>query len=206
MNLMVYALDGRVIGEIAISESIFCLEPRRDLLQRVVSWQLACRQRGTHQSQSRADVSCTGSKMYKQKGTGRARHSSSSVPQFRGGGKAHGPVSRSHAYTIPKKVRALALRHALSVKMQMKKLMILDAFTLSEPKTRLLVNFFIGLRLKNALMIGAREIDLNFRRAVSNIPTIDTLPVQGVNVYDILRRDNLVISRGALELLEERLK
>jgi len=206
MDLVINTFDGKEAGKLKLSREIFGLDSREDLLQRVVRWQLVRRQQGTHQSQSRADVSRTGAKMYKQKGTGRARHSSARAPQFRGGGKAHGPVSRGRAYDLPKKVRALGLRHALSVKMKAKDLIIVDELSVREGKTKALVIGFAKLGLENALLIGGKEIDVSFSHAASNIPNVDVLPVQGINVYDILRRGKLVLSKAAVEALEERFK
>jgi large subunit ribosomal protein L4 len=144
--------------------------------------------------------------MYKQKGTGRARHSSARVPQFRGGGKAHGPVVRDHSHDLPKKVRALGLKHALSAKAKASSLIVVDDLSVKDAKTKALVSSFAALGLSNALMIGGAELDGNFRRAASNIPNIDVLPVQGINVHDILRRGTLVLSKAAVEALEERFK
>jgi large subunit ribosomal protein L4 len=144
--------------------------------------------------------------MYKQKGTGRARHSSARVPQFRGGGKAHGPVVRDHSHDLPKKVRALGLKHALSAKAKSSSLIVVDDLSAKDAKTKALAASFASLGLSNALMIGGAEVDQNFRRAASNIPNIDVLPVQGINVHDILRRGTLVLSKAAVEALEERFK
>jgi large subunit ribosomal protein L4 len=144
--------------------------------------------------------------MYKQKGTGRARHHSARAPQFRGGGKAHGPVVRSHAHDLPKKIRALALRHALSAKVKAEELIIVDNLTATEAKTKSVAGVLAGLGLTNALFIGGAELDNNFKLATQNIPNIDVLPVQGINVYDILRRNKLVLSKAAVEALEERFK
>ena len=206
MDLTITTLEGKDAGKVQLSEEIFGLEPRDDILQRVVLWQLARRQQGTHQTLTRGEVARTGAKMYKQKGTGRARHHSARAPQFRGGGKAHGPVSRSHEHDLPKKVRALALRHALSAKVKASDLIIIDDLAAAEAKTKLLVSQFANLGLENALLIGGAEIDANFKLAASNIPNIDVLPVQGINVYDILRRGKLVLSKAAVEALEERFK
>lgn len=206
MDLTIKTFEGAEAGKLNVSDLIFGLDPREDILQRVVRWQLARRQQGTHQSQTRADVTRTGAKMYKQKGTGRARHSSARVPQFRGGGKAHGPVVRSHAHELPKKVRALGLRHALSAKLKSDNLIVVDELNLKEAKTKLLTASFAKLGLKDALLIGGSELDVNFSRAASNIANVDVLPVQGINVYDILRRSKLVLSRAAVEALEERFK
>lgn len=206
MDLTIKTFEGAEAGKLNVSDLIFGLDPREDILQRVVRWQLARRQQGTHQSQTRADVTRTGAKMYKQKGTGRARHSSARVPQFRGGGKAHGPVVRSHAHELPKKVRALGLRHALSAKLKSDNLIVVDELNLKDAKTKLLAASFAKLGLKDALLIGGRELDVKFSRAASNIANVDVLPVQGINVYDILRRSKLVLSRAAVEALEERFK
>ena len=206
MDLTVKTLAGEDAGKLSLNESIFGLEPREDILSRVVRWQLAKRQQGTHQAKGRAEIARTGAKMYKQKGTGRARHSSARAPQFRGGGKAHGPVSRSHEHDLPKKVRALGLKHALSAKLKSEKLIVIDDLVSQDPKTKALLNSFAGLGLTNALVIGGAELDQNFSRAASNIPNIDVLPIQGINVYDIMRRGTLVLSKAAVEALEERFK
>jgi len=206
MDLKITTLDGKDAGKVKVSDEIFGLDPRDDILQRMVRWQLAKKQQGTHQSQSRSDVSRTGAKMYKQKGTGRARHSSGRAPQFRGGGKAHGPVARSHEHDLPKKVRALALRHALSAKAKASDIIVVDDFASKDGKTKALTEQFAKLGLVNALMIGGAEIDEKFRNAASNIAHIDVLPIQGINVYDILRRGKLVLSKAAVEALEERFK
>jgi large subunit ribosomal protein L4 len=205
MDLKITTLGGEDAGKVKVSQEIFGLDPREDILQRVVRWQLAKKQ-GTHHAQTRAEVARTGAKMYKQKGTGRARHHSARAPQFRGGGKAHGPVVRSHAHDLHKKVRALGLKHALSAKAKASSLIVVDELTLTEAKTKALIANFAKLGLTNALMIGGAELDQNFKRAASNIPNIDVLPVQGINVYDILRRGTLVLSKAAVEALEERFK
>ncbi|APY14650.1 50S ribosomal protein L4 [Brucella sp. 10RB9212] len=206
MDLTIITLEGKDAGKVKLNEEIFGLDPRDDILQRVVRWQLARRQQGSHKAQGRGDVSRTGSKMYKQKGTGRARHHSARAPQFRGGGQAHGPVVRNHDHDLPKKVRALGLRHALSAKAKASDLIIIDDLASADAKTKQLVSQFAKLGLENALLIGGAEIDANFQRAASNIPNIDVLPVQAINVYDILRRGKLVLSKAAVEALEERFK
>ncbi|AYD00766.1 50S ribosomal protein L4 [Neorhizobium sp. NCHU2750] len=206
MEFNVKTLEGKDAGKVSLSDAIFGLDPREDILARMVRYQLAKKQQGTHQSLTRGEVSRTGSKMYKQKGTGRARHHSARAPQFRGGAKAHGPVSRSHAFDLPKKVRALALRHALSAKLKSEDLIVIDDLVSAEAKTKALVGTFASLGLTNALVIGGAEIDSNFKLAAQNIPNIDVLPVQGINVYDILRRGKLVLSKAAVEALEERFK
>ncbi|MBW8284764.1 MAG: 50S ribosomal protein L4 [Rhizobium sp.] len=206
MELNVTTLEGKDAGKVSLSDAIFGLDPREDILARMIRYQLANKRQGTHKTKTRAEVSRTGAKMYKQKGTGRARHHSARAPQFRGGGKAHGPVVRSHAHDLPKKVRALALRHALSAKLKSEDLIIVDQLTTAEAKTKALVGNFATLGLTNALVIGGAEIDSNFKLAAANIPNIDVLPVQGINVYDILRRGKLVLSKAAVEALEERFK
>lgn len=206
MDLKITTLAGKDAGKLQVSDEIFGLEPREDILQRVVRWQLAKRQQGTHKAKGRSEIARTGAKMYRQKGTGRARHSSARAPQFRGGGKAHGPVPRSHAHDLPKKVRALGLKHALSAKAKTDSLIVIDELALKEAKTKALHDSFAKLGLSNALVIGGAEVDQNFRRAAANIPNIDVLPVQGINVYDILRRGTLVLSKAAVEALEERFK
>ena len=206
MDLNVTTLEGKEAGKVSLSDAIFGLDPREDILARIVRWQLAKRQQGTHKALNRSEVARTGAKMYRQKGTGRARHSSARVPQFRGGGKAHGPVVRSHEHDLPKKVRALGLRHALSAKARSQDLIVVDELAASEAKSKLLSGSLNRLGLSNALFIGGAELDGNFRLAAKNIPNIDVLPVQGINVYDILRRGKLVLSKAAIEALEERFK
>ncbi|WP_102958524.1 50S ribosomal protein L4 [Mangrovicella endophytica] len=206
MDITIKSLDGTEAGTVSLKDEIYGLEPREDILQRMVRWQLAKRQQGTHQSLGRADVARTGAKLYRQKGTGRARHGSARAPQFRGGGKAHGPVARSHDHDLPKKVRALALRHALSAKARTDSIIVIDDLTSTETKTKALAERFAGLGLTNALIIGGAEVDQNFSRSARNIAHIDVLPVQGINVYDILRRQTLVLSKAAVEALEERFK
>ena len=206
MELEVKTLDGASAGSITVSDEIFGLEPRADILQRIVRWQLSKRQAGTHKAKIRSEVNRTGRKMYKQKGTGRARHGDQSAPQFRGGGKAFGPVVRSHAHDLPKKVRALGLKHALSAKAKASTLIVVDEATAAEPKTKALRERLSALGLDRVLIIAGNEVDTNFQLAARNIPNLDVLPVQGINVYDILRRDTLVLTREAVERLEERFK
>ncbi|MDR6758418.1 large subunit ribosomal protein L4 [Mycoplana sp. BE70] len=206
MDLKVTTLEGKDAGKVSLSDAIFGLEPREDIIARVVRWQLAKKQQGTHKTKGRAEVSRTGAKMYKQKGTGRARHHSARAPQFRGGGRAHGPVVRSHEHDLPKKVRALGLRHALSAKLKAEDIIIIDDLVAAEAKTKALAGSFASLGLTNALFIGGAELDNNFKLAAQNIPNVDVLPIQGINVYDILRRGKLVLSKAAVEALEERFK
>ena len=206
MDITIKSLDGSDAGQVTLADEIFGLEPREDILQRMVRWQLAKRQQGTHETLGRAEIARTGAKLYRQKGTGRARHGSARAPQFRGGGKAHGPVSRSHAHDLPKKFRALALKHALSAKAKSGGIIVVDELKSDEAKTKATVKRFADLGLSNALIIGGAELDENFSRSARNIPHIDVLPVQGINVYDILRRQTLVLSKAAVEALEERFK
>ncbi len=206
MDIEVTTLAGKSAGKLKVSDEIFGLDPREDILQRVVRWQLAKKQQGTNKAKGRAEVSLTGAKMYRQKGTGRARHHSARAPQFRGGGKAHGPVARDHSTDLPKKVRALGLKHALSAKAKASELIIVDDLAAKDAKTKALIGQLSKLGVDNALMIGGAEVDSNFRLAASNIPQVDVLPIQGINVYDILRRGKLVLSKAAVEALEERFK
>ncbi len=206
MEIQITTLDGKSAGKVALSDAVFGLDPREDILHRVVRWQLSKRQQGTHKTKGRSEISRTGAKMYRQKGTGRARHHSARAPQFRGGGKAHGPVVRDHNTELPKKVRALGLKHALSAKAKTSDLIVIDDLTAKDAKTKALVGQLAKLGLDNVLMIGGAELDQNFRQAASNIPQVDVLPVQGINVYDILRRGKLVLTKAAVEALEERFK
>jgi len=206
MKLDITTLEGGSAGSVELSDAIFGLEPRADLLARMVRYQLAKRRAGTHKTKGRSEIDRTRKKIYKQKGTGGARHGAASAPQFRGGGKAFGPVVRDHAHDLPKKVRALALRHALSAKAKDAGLIIIDDVKLNEPKTKLLLGHFGKLDLSSALVIGGAEIDTNFGLAARSIPNVDVLPVQGINVYDILRRDKLVLTCAAVDALEARFK
>jgi large subunit ribosomal protein L4 len=206
MELKITNLDGEAKGSVSLSDDIFGLEPRQDLIQRCILWQLAKRRAGTHKVKGRAEIWRTGKKMYKQKGTGGARHGSARVPQFRGGGRAFGPVVRSHATDLPKKIRALALRHALSAKAKDGSLIVIDKAALEAAKTKALVAHFSGLGVTNALIIDGAELNTSFATAARNIPNIDVLPIQGINVYDILRREKLVLTKAALDALEARFK
>jgi large subunit ribosomal protein L4 len=206
MKIDITTLNGGQGGSVELDDAIFGLEPRADILQRCVRWQLAKRRAGTHKTKGRSEIDRTTKKLYKQKGTGNARHGAASAPQFRGGGRAFGPVVRSHAHDLPKKVRALALKHALSAKARGDALIVVDDVKLGEAKTKALRDTFGKLGLANALIIAGNEVDENFGRAARNLPNIDVLPVQGINVYDILRRDKLVLSRAAVDALEARFK
>jgi large subunit ribosomal protein L4 len=204
MELKVTSLDGKAAGSVTLKDEIFGLEPRTDIIQRCVVWQLAKRQRGTHAVKNRADIARTGKKMYKQKGTGSARHGSARVNLFRGGGRSFGPVVRSHAIDLPKKVRALALRHVLSAKAKDGGIVVLDKASVKDAKTKELKLRFEKLGLDNALIVDGKELEAGFCLAARNIPNIDVLPIQGINVYDILRRTKLVLTKAALDALEAR--
>jgi large subunit ribosomal protein L4 len=205
MKIDVITLDGGAGEALDLRDDIFGIdEIRTDILQRCVTWQLAKRRAGTHKIQVRNEVSRTGKKMYKQKGTGGARHGSRRAAQFVGGAKAHGPVVRSHAFDLPKKVRAMALRHALSSKAKAGALMVLEDATLSDPKTAALRGRFDTLGVKNALVIAGPAVDANFKLAARNIPNLDVLPDAGLNVYDILRRETLILTRAAVQAIEAR--
>ena len=206
MKFDVTSIDGSAAGSLELSDAIFGLEPRADLIARMVRWQLAKRQAGTHKTLGRSEINRTGNKMYKQKGTGGARHGSARVPQFRGGGRAMGPIARSHAHDLPKKVRALALKHALSAKVRDGGLVVWESAQIEEAKTRTLRASFEKAALKSALIIDGAEPEAKFRVAARNLPGIDVLPVQGANVYDIMRRKKLVLTRAAVEALEARFK
>ncbi|ATQ68255.1 MULTISPECIES: 50S ribosomal protein L4 [Methylosinus] len=206
MQIGVTSYDGQEAGSIELADEIFGLEPRTDLIFRMIRWQLAKRRAGTHAVKNRADIARTGKKMYKQKGTGGARHGSRRVPQFIGGGRAFGPVVRSHEHDLPKKVRALALKHALSAKAKDGAIIVWENASLDAPKTKMLKAGFDKTGLTSALIIDGAEPQVNFALAARNLPKIDVLPVTGVNVYDILRRDKLVLTRAAVDALEARLK
>jgi large subunit ribosomal protein L4 len=206
MKLDVTTFEGASAGSVELSDEIFGLDPRQDLIQRYVLWQLARRQAGTHKSKGRAEIWRTGKKLVKQKGSGGARHGSARAPQFRGGGKAFGPVVRSHEHELPKKVRALALRHALSAKAKDGAILVVENANVAEAKTKTLKASFAKIGLGNALIVDGAEVNENFALAARNIPNIDVLPIQGINVYDILRREKLVLTKAAVDALEARFK
>jgi large subunit ribosomal protein L4 len=206
MKLQVLTLDNKAAGDIELNDDVFGIEEiRGDILQRCVTWQLAKRRSGNHKVQTRNENSRTGKKMYKQKGTGGARHGSRRAPQFVGGSRAHGPVVRSHEFSLPKKIRALAMRHALSSKAKSGDLIVLDAATVDSPKTAALLERFTGLGWSNALIIAGAEVDNNLKLAARNIPQVDVLPNAGLNVYDVLRREKLVMTRDAIDAITSRL-
>jgi large subunit ribosomal protein L4 len=205
MKLDVITLAGAKAGQIELSDAVFGIEEiRNDILARCVNWQLAKRRAGTHKVQTRNENSRTGKKMYKQKGTGGARHGSRRAPQFVGGSRAFGPINRDHGFDLPKKVRALALRHALSSKAKAGALVVLEDVAFEAAKTGALRVQFEKLGLKSALVIAGPEIDNGFKLAARNIPLVDVLPNAGLNVYDVLRRDTLVLTKAAIEAIEAR--
>ena len=209
MKLAVKTLDNKSAGDVMLADAVFGVVPRSDIVARVVKWQLAKRRAGTHKVKSRSEVSATTAKMFKQKGTGRARHGAASVVQFRGGGVVHGPVLRNHGHNLPKKVRHLGLRSALSSKASEGKLLVIDKLVSggkNAGKTAKLREQLARLGAENALIVGGEKLDEAFVKAARNIPLVDVLPQQGINVYDILRRDVLMLSKDAVIHLEGRLK
>jgi large subunit ribosomal protein L4 len=205
MKLDVIKLDAKKAGSIELSDEIFGLEPRADILHRVVRWQRAKAQAGTHSVLTKSEVSYSTKKIYRQKGTGGARHGSRKAPIFRHGGVYKGPTPRSHAHDLPKKFRALGLKHALSAKAKAGELVVLDAAEMKEGKTAVLAKAAKELGWKRVLIIDGAEVNENFARAARNIEGIDVLPTMGANVYDILRRDQLVLTKAGVEALEARL-
>jgi len=206
MKLDVVKLDGSNAGSVDLSDEIFGLDPREDILQRMVRYQLAKRQAGTHSAKKKHEIARTGKKIVRQKGSGGARHGSARTGIFRGGAKMFGPIARSHAHDLPKKIRALALKHALSSKVRNSNLIVVEDLVAASSKTKDMIASFSALGWKNALIIDGETVNDNFGLASRNIPNIDVLPVQGINVYDILRREKLVLSKGAAEALEARFK
>jgi large subunit ribosomal protein L4 len=205
MKLTVRNLDNKEVGDIELAEEVFGLPVRRDILARVVNWQLAKRRAGTHKTKGISDISGTTKKPYRQKGTGRARQGSLRSPQFRGGAVIFGPVVRSHEFGLQKKVRRLGLKTALSAKQAEGKLVVVDEARLDDAKTKVLRARFEALGWGSVLIIDG-AVNENFARAARNLPKVDVLPEQGANVYDILRRDTLVLTRAAVQQLEARLK
>ena len=205
MKLDVIKLDGGKAGSIDLNEALFGLEPRVDILHRVVRWQRNNAQAGTHKVKTRSEVSYSTKKIYLQKGTGGARHGARSAPIFRGGGVYKGPTPRSHGHDLPKKVRALGLKHALSAKAKAGELVVIDA-AVSDGKTSALAKAVANLGWKRALIIDGAAVNENFAQAARNIEGLDILPTMGANVFDILKRDTLVITKAGLEALEARLK
>ncbi len=204
MELKVTTLDGKAAGSVDLKDDVFGLEVRPDILHRMVRYQQLKAMAGTHDVKNRSEGAATGKKFVKQKGSGGARHGDRKAPQFRGGGRAFGPTPRSHAIDLPKKVRALALKHALSSKAKAGSLIVIDSVAQKEAKTAALRTTFGKLEWANALIIDGANVDQNFALAARNIPNIDVLPVQGINVVSILKRDKLVLTKAALEALEAR--
>lgn len=204
MQADVTTLDAGSAGSVELRDDIFALEPRTDILQRMVRYQQLKRMAGTHHCKDRSLINVTGKKFGNQKGSGGARHSDKGAPQYRGGGKAHGPSPRSHAIELPKKFRALALRHALSAKAKAGEIVVLDKAEAKDAKTKALRTAFEKLSLDNALIIDGADLDAGFALAARNIPHIDVLPVQGINVYDVLRCKKLVLTKAAVEALDAR--
>ena len=204
MELKVTTLDGKAAGTIQLADDVFGLEVRQDILHRMVRYQQLKAMAGTHDVKHRSEGVRTGKKFVKQKGGGGARHGDRKAPQFRGGGRAFGPTPRSHAIDLPKKVRALALKHALSSKAKSGSLIVIDSVAQKEAKTAGLLATFGKLSWTNALIIDGAAVDQNFALSARNIPHIDVLPVQGINVVSILKRDKLVLTKAALEALEAR--
>ena len=205
MKVELKSIGSKKSGNIELADSVFGITPREDIVARVIKWQLAKRRAGTHKVKSRSEIAKTGAKMFRQKGTGRARHGPASVVQFRGGGVVHGPVVRDHGHDLPKKVRKLGLRSVLSAKAAAGKLIVVDKLQ-SDGKTASLKSKLNSLGASNALVIGGETLEINFMRAASNIPLVDVLPSQGLNVYDAVRRDMLVMTKEAVSFTEERLK
>ncbi|HTS91767.1 MAG TPA: 50S ribosomal protein L4 [Stellaceae bacterium] len=206
MKVSVKNLENKDVGEIELAEDVFAAPVRRDILARVVNWQLAKRRAGTHKTKGISDIQGTTKKPWRQKGTGRARQGSLRSPQFRGGAVIFGPVVRDHGFSLQKKVRRMGLKSALSAKQAEGKLVVIDAAAVKAPKTKELAQRFKKLGWESVLIIDGPAVDESFARAARNIPKVDVLPQQGANVYDILRRDTLVLTRAAVEHLEARLK
>jgi large subunit ribosomal protein L4 len=206
MKVQVKNLENKNVGDIELADAVFGAPVRKDILARVINWQLAKRRAGTHKAKGISDIQGTTKKPWRQKGTGRARQGSLRSPQFRGGAVIFGPVVRDHGFSLQKKVRRLGLRSALSVKQAEGKLIIIDEAAVKAPKTKQLAERFKKLGWESVLIIAGPAVDEGFARAARNIPKVDVLPQQGANVYDILRRDTLVLTRAAVEHLEARLK
>lgn len=205
MKADIHTIEAKTAGSIELADHIFGLEPRADIIHRVIQWQLNKRQQGTHQAKSRGEIARTTKKLGPQKGSGGARHGSRKSGIFVGGGKAFGPRFRSHETSLNKKIRALGLRHAISSKAKDQSLVILDSAA-SDGKTKTLVQAFEKLGLANALIIDGAAVNESFAKAARSIPNIDVLPIQGINVYDILRHKKLVLTKAAVEALEARFK
>lgn len=206
MKADIHTIEAKKSGSVELADHIFGLEPRADIIHRVVQWQLAKRQQGTHQAKSRGEINRTTKKLGNQKGGGTARHGSRKAGIFVGGGKAFGPRFRSHETSLNKKVRALGLRHALSSKARASELIVIDKAEIKDAKTKVMKAAFAKLGWTSALIIDGATVNEGFARAARSVPNIDVLPIQGINVYDILRRKNLVLTKAAVEALEARFK
>ena len=206
MKVKVLDFSGKSVGSHDLLEDVFGIDIREDILQRVVRWQLAKRQSGNHKTKTRSEISSSNKKPFRQKGTGRARQGTTRAPQMRGGGKAFGPVVRSHAHMLPKKIRKLGLKIALSAKAKDDNLFVIDEIKSFDGKTKNLVGAMDKLGVKKALIIDGDSPDPLFSRAVRNVVGLDVLPESGANVYDILRREKLILTKSALDKLEGRLK
>jgi large subunit ribosomal protein L4 len=206
MKADITTLDAKKAGTVELADEVFGLEPRADILQRMVRYQLAKRRSGTAHVKDRSEVTATTAKLYRQKGTGRARHGSRKAPLFRGGGKAFGPKPRSYAIDLPKKVRTLALKHALSSKAKSDTLVVLESCEIKDAKTKELKSRFAKLGFGSVLIVDGTDVHEAFAKAARNLPHVDVLPVQGINVYDILRHEKLVLTKAAVEALEARFK
>ncbi len=206
MKADITTLDAKKAGTVELADEVFGLEPRADILQRMVRYQLAKRRSGTAHVKDRSEVTATTAKLYRQKGTGRARHGSRKAPLFRGGGKAFGPKPRSYAIDLPKKVRTLALKHALSSKAKSDTLVVLESCEIKDAKTKELKSRFAKLGFGSVLIVDGTDVHEAFAKAARNLPRVDVLPVQGINVYDILRHEKLVLTKAAVEALEARFK
>jgi len=206
MKTNVLTLSAKKAGDIDLDEAIFGVTPRADILHRVINWQLAKRRSGTHAVKFRSDIARTGARFGRQKGGGTARHGARSSNIFIGGGRAFGPIPRDHGFDLPKKIRKLGLKAALSSKQANGKLIVVENADMKEGKTKELVAILEKLGLSNALFVDGSEVNANFKQAIQNIPNVDVLPSQGANVYDIIRRDTLVLTKAAVAKLEERLK
>ncbi len=206
MKVSILNKQNKAAGELELDDLVFGLDPRSDILSRVVTWQLAKRQAGTHQVKERGEVRGTTKKMYKQKGTGGARHGSKRGAQFRGGGIIFGPVYRSHAFSLPKKIRQLGLKMALSEKLKQGNLIIVDDLSLNNAKTKDALKRFEGLNGASALLIDGEKVNDNMRNAIANLDILDILPQIGANVYDIMRKDKLIMTVDAIKIIEARLK
>jgi large subunit ribosomal protein L4 len=206
MKQEIKSLENKVLKQIDLNKSIFGLEVKNDIIHRMIRFQLAKKRSGNHKTKGISEISGTTRKPFKQKGTGSARQGSRRSPQMRGGAVIFGPEVRSHSHKLPKKIKSLALRMALSNKFKEGKLMVVSDFKINKPKTTFLKNLLAKLNINSALFIDGKEIEKNFKFAIRNVPMTDFLPITGINVYDIVRRDSLVLSEKALDGLNERFK